>query len=202
VTTAGLIAPADFWVPFETFSYFVFRLETLQSYAGSGEDADLAAFAAGRPPSARSGKDPVERHAHGEPPCRESPTARARRGPAAYRLHAYELTCQYGPNAAAGEEIGIIPVALGEWPDDLPRSDFWLFDSSVLYAMHYEPDGIWLGAEPVTDPGRIVEACRWPDAALYQTLLTLRLRTARCACRTRRPRSAILVCSVSGNGGL
>ena len=67
----------------------------------------------------------------------------------------YELTWQYGPNAAAGEEIGIIPVALGEWPDDLPRSDFWLFDSSVLYAMHYEPDGTWLGAQPVTDPGRI-----------------------------------------------
>src|SRR5215471_5500169 len=49
VTTAELIAPADFWAPFETFSYSVFRLETLQSYAGSGEDEDLAAFAAGRP---------------------------------------------------------------------------------------------------------------------------------------------------------
>jgi hypothetical protein len=79
----------------------------------------------------------------------------------------YELTWQYGPNAAAGEEIGIIRVALGEWPDDLPRSDFWLFDSSALYAMHYEPDGTWLGAEPVTDSGRIVEACRWREAALY-----------------------------------
>jgi hypothetical protein len=167
VTTAGLIAPADFWAPFETFSYSVFRLETLQSYAGSGEDADLAAFAAGRPRP----QDP------GRIRWSDVLTANRRAGKVQQRVHVvaqpptaymrYELTWQYGPNAAAGEEIGIIPVALGEWPDDLPRSDFWLFDSSVLYAMHYEPDGTWLGAEPVTDPGRIVEACRWRDAALH-----------------------------------
>jgi len=61
-------------------------------------------------------------------------------------------------------------VAGDEWPDDLPQSDFWLFDSSVLYAMHYEPDGTWLGAEPVSDPDRIVAACRWRDAALYHAM--------------------------------
>jgi hypothetical protein len=38
----------------------------------------------------------------------------------------------------------------------------------VLYLMHYGPDGTWLGAEHVTDPARIVEACRWRDAALYR----------------------------------
>jgi len=170
VTTAGLIAPADFWAPFETFSYSVFRLETLQSYAGSGEDADLAAFAEGRPRP----QDP------GRIRWSDMLTANRRAEKVQQRVHVvaepptgyiqYELTWQYGPNAAAGEQIGIIPVALGEWPADLPRSDFWLFDSSVLYAMHYGPDGTWLGAEPVTDPGRIVEACRWRDAALYHAM--------------------------------
>ena len=170
MTTAGLIAPADFWAPFETFSYSVFRLETLQSYAGSGEDADLAAFAEGRPRP----QDP------GRIRWSDMLTANRRAEKVQQRVHVvaepptgyiqYELTWQYGPNAAAGEQIGIIPVALGEWPADLPRSDFWLFDSSVLYAMHYGPDGTWLGAEPVTDPGRIVEACRWRDAALYHAM--------------------------------
>ena len=36
--------------------------------------------------------------------------------------------------------------------------------------MHYERDGTWLGAEPVGEPDRIVEACRWRDAALYHAM--------------------------------
>ena len=157
MTTAGLIAPADFWAPFQTFSYSVFRLETLQSYAGSGEDADLAAFAAGGPRP----QDP------GRIRWSDMLTANHRAGKVQQRVHVvaeppiaymrYELTWQYGPNAAAGEEIGIIPVALGEWPDDLPRSDFWLFDSSVLYPMHYDAKGTLVSGEHVTDPARIVQ---------------------------------------------
>ena len=57
MTALVLIAPQDFWAPFETFSYSVFRLETLQSYAGSGEDEDLAAFAAGRPHPPNPGRN-------------------------------------------------------------------------------------------------------------------------------------------------
>jgi hypothetical protein len=57
VTAPALITPQDFWAPFETFSYSVFRLETLQSYAGSGEDEDLAAFAAGRPRPPNPGRN-------------------------------------------------------------------------------------------------------------------------------------------------
>jgi len=170
VTAPALIAPQDFWAPFETFSYSVFRLETLQSYAGSGENEDLAAFAAGRPRPSNPGRIRWS----------DMLAANHRAGKVQQRVHVvaepptpymqYELTWQYGPNAAVGEEIGIILVAGDEWPDDLPQSDFWLFDSSVLYAMHYEPDGTWLGAEPVSDPDRIVAACRWRDAALYHAM--------------------------------
>ncbi len=170
MTTVELIAPADFWTPFGTYSYSVFRLETLQSYGGSGEDEDLVAFATGRPRPQTQGRDQWT----------ELLTGAHRAGKRQQRVHVvreplsdyleYELTWQYGPNAAAGEEIGIIPVTGSEWPPDLPGYDFWLFDSSVLYMMIYEDDGTWAGAQPVTDPARIVQACRWRDAALYHAM--------------------------------
>jgi hypothetical protein len=79
-----------------------------------------------------------------------------------------ELTAGYEGNVAAGEDIHIVPVAPGhDWPNSLPHLDFWLFDSSKLYGMRYEPDGAWAGADRITDPERIVEACRARDAALH-----------------------------------
>jgi hypothetical protein len=78
-----------------------------------------------------------------------------------------ELTAGYEGNVAAGEDIRIIPVMDGTaGPADLPRQDFWLFDSSKLYVMHYGPDGLWVGAQRIHDPQAIVDACRARDAAL------------------------------------
>ena len=57
MTTATLIPPETFTVQFREFSYTAYRLETLQSYAGSGEDEDLAAFRAGLPEPASPAKD-------------------------------------------------------------------------------------------------------------------------------------------------
>jgi hypothetical protein len=54
------------------------------------------------------------------------------------------------------------------WPDDIPRTDFHLFDNSDLYDAHYTEDGTWLGVERVTDPARIVQACRWRAAAWHR----------------------------------
>jgi hypothetical protein len=168
VTTAGLIAPGDFWQPFRDFAYSVYRLETLQTYTGSGEDDVIEAFASGRPWPRSAAKDAWTGNI----------AANRRAGKIQQRVHIvaeplsqymrFELTWSYGPNVDAGEDIGIIPVRAGEWPSELPHEDYWLFDSSKLYVMRYEMDGTWLGAEPVDDPRRIVEACRWRDAALCQ----------------------------------
>jgi hypothetical protein len=83
-----------------------------------------------------------------------------------------ELTWGYGLNAAAGENIRIIPVHEGQpWPLDVPEStDYWLFDSAELYQPHYDSSGMWLGTEVVTHPARIVAACHWRDAALYHAV--------------------------------
>lgn len=136
---------------FETFSYSAFRLETLQRYAGTARDESwITHLRAAR----RWGKTHQRVHVIADPLTEAMQE---------------ELTDGYEGNVAAGEDIRILPVAGGfpdrEWPDDVPHADYWLFDSTRLYAMRYEPDGTWRGADLVTDPERVVYACRARDAA-------------------------------------
>lgn len=80
----------------------------------------------------------------------------------------FELTWSYRPNVEAGELIGIVAVLPGEpWPIELPqRTDFWLFDHSVLYGTRYDQDNAWRSTERVTDPAAIKAARHWREAAL------------------------------------
>ncbi len=143
--------PADFQAQFETFSYSAFRLETLQQYVGTGRDDQWIALLKA---SRRWGKTHQRVHVVVEPLS------------AAMQE---ELTAGYEGNVAAGEDIRIVSVAgPDEWPADLPGRDFWLFDSSKLYAMYYEPDGAWSGAARVHDPQVIIDACRIRDAAMHR----------------------------------
>lgn len=153
---------------FEQFRYSVFRLETLQNYGNSGEDPALEAFRAGRPhlvtPGKRNWTAMIRANAHAS---RTLQRVHVVTEPISDYLR-FELTWGYWPNVEAGEDIRIIPIGEGErWPMDLPHRDYWLFDSRELYDMHYDPDGTWLGTEPVTDPARIVEANAVRDAALF-----------------------------------
>jgi hypothetical protein len=81
----------------------------------------------------------------------------------------FECAWAYEHTTLAGEEVRIIPVAEGTWPD-LPRDDYWLFDSSLLVSMRYDDDGVYEAAELVDDPARIVEANHWRDQAIYQSI--------------------------------
>ena len=145
---------AELMAAFETFAYSAFRLETLQYYAGTGRDEQWEALVkAGRRFAAKT----FQRvHVIAEPltaPMQQ------------------ELTEGYGPNVAAGEDIGIIVVDEKDvWPDDVPRYDFWLFDGDLLYEMDYGPGGAWTGARHVRDPQRILDACRAREAALYRAM--------------------------------
>ncbi len=163
----GVVALRD---RFANFRYSLFRLEALQVYGGSGEEDSLAAFQAGEPiplsPALRKWTQMLRQ--------------RVRSGCAVQRVHIvtspltdymrFELA-SYAPNVEAGEDVRIIPVLSdGPWPEDVPRDDFWLIDSSELWSQHYDPDGTWLGVELVIDTGQIVKACRARDAALRQSL--------------------------------
>lgn len=155
---------------FRIFRYSAFRLETLQVYAGGGEDQAQAAFHRGDLvplPSPRQDQWMAMLREH------------VKAGRTQQRVHvvtepvsdylAFELTWQYGPHATAGEDIRIIPVT-DAWPVDVPRKDFWLFDSQHLFDLVYDGAGNWLGVEHITDLAEIVYACFVRDAALHQAM--------------------------------
>lgn len=170
---AELLPPGapEFSERFRGFRYTCYRLETLPVYRSSGEDAALAAFLAGRPWPASPG------HEQWQAMVRANIAA----GRRMQRVHVVsepltdylrlELTWGYAVNADAGEDIGVIPVREGEgWPVDVPRQDYWLFDSQELWLMAYDSQGTWLGQRLVTDPQTVLAACFWRDAALHQAV--------------------------------
>jgi hypothetical protein len=137
----------------------LFRLETMQEYSGSSEDA---AFAEWR----RTGVVPLTDELRWW--C-ERVRRRVADGCRVQRVHVvteplteymrFELA-SYAPNVAAGEDVRILAVPQGTaWPHDVPQQeDFWLIDSRQLWSMRYAPNGHWLGVQPSTDPQQIVRA--------------------------------------------
>lgn len=150
--------------------YSLFRLETLQNYSGTSEDAAFTEWQ-------RSGSIPLTDDLHQW--C-ERVRGQVSTGCRIQRVHVvtepltpylrFELA-SYAPNVEAGEDVRIIPVPQGDaWPADVPQQvDFWLIDSRQLWSMRYASDGHWLGAEPITNAAQIVEACATRDAALAQS---------------------------------
>jgi len=157
----------EFSAWFRRFRRSCFRLETLQCYLGSGEDDSIRAFLAGRSPQPHPGK-------------REWMTlvdAAVRDGRTMQRVHVvtepitdyirFEVTWSYAYSVAAGEDVRIIPVLDGEpWPLEIPTCDFWLFDDSELFDMHYDAEGTWTGIEHRGEPAAASVACQVRDAAL------------------------------------
>ena len=153
---------------FERAEVNIFRLETLQCYGNAGEDPARAAFETGKPHLITPAK-------------REWITLvrdRIAAGCTMQRVHVvkepiteylrFELTWSYQPNVAAGEDIQIVSVTPGcPWPGGLlERTDFWMFDYSVLYALRYDRDGSWIATEQVTEESAIQRARRWRETAL------------------------------------
>ncbi|MGW9210144.1 DUF6879 family protein [Embleya sp. NPDC055664] len=78
----------------------------------------------------------------------------------------FELGWGYPGNIAAGEDIRILDVA-EKVVSDLPGHDFWIFDDSRVYRMHYTDGGQFLGAAPQAHES--LERYRnYRDTALFQ----------------------------------
>ena len=178
------VTSAEFGRLFTSFRHTAYRLETLQQYDVSYEEEPYAAFLAGRPQPADPSKDEwasMIRDATGA-------------GKVFQRVHVvdepltdylrYEIGWSYAPNAAAGEDIRILPAKPGN-ELALPDHDYWLFDSRDLWIMDYDQTGRFLSAELVTDAPAIVGHNYWRDAARHHaTPYTDYLRRAEPA---RRP---------------
>ncbi|WP_435113010.1 DUF6879 family protein [Nocardiopsis synnemataformans] len=82
----------------------------------------------------------------------------------------FESVWGYRSNVKAGEDVNILPVSGGSWPEGIPRSDYWLFDSEQLVRMNYAPDGTMLAPELVTEPEQVVRANAVRDRALHLSI--------------------------------
>jgi hypothetical protein len=81
----------------------------------------------------------------------------------------YELAA-YVPNVDAGEDVRVIAVPRGEWPESVPRHDFWLFDDDRLWLMDYDACGGFQMASRIHDRDAVAQHRQWRDAALAQSI--------------------------------
>ncbi len=148
---------------FDECRYSAFRLETLQVYdVGYEEEAFHRFLADGEvidTPSHRewgrivgSGRDFRRVHLVIEPLT---------------DYLRFECVWAYRTNVKAGEDVNILPISAGSWPEGIPRYDYWLFDSERLVRMNYAPDGTMLAPELVTEPAEVVQANAVRDRALH-----------------------------------
>lgn len=148
---------------FEECRYTAFRLETLQAYDVGYEKEAFHRFL--------NGEDPTTSASH------EEWTRIVGSGRRFRRVHVvvepltdylrFECARAYRSNVKAGEDVNILPVGEGSWPEGIPRFDYWLFDSHQLVRMNYAPDGTMLTPELVTDPEQIIQANVVRDQALH-----------------------------------
>ena len=148
------MTPEEFDAVFDTFQASAFRLETLQSYAISAEDAWLRAFREGLPRPERSIRTSawLRRVAVSTMAGKSWSRVRLVRHPLSEYLR-YEIL-GYIESAAVGEETRIVDLDLYPHLKDL-GPDFWHFDADepgeFAIAMLYDPDGNILHCERTTE---------------------------------------------------
>ena len=82
----------------------------------------------------------------------------------------FEILWPYADSVEAGEDVRLLAFTGNRWPSDLPKEDFWLFDSELVAVMRYDEEGRFLEAELVTDSGSILQYVRWRDIALETSI--------------------------------
>lgn len=155
---------------FVDFRFTAFRLETLQEYSVDDEKDSFQRFLS----DDRSRFSTYVHEWGGE--LRSGISAGRRYS----RVHVvteplsdyvrFECACGYRLSVTAGEEIRILPVREGDWPEGIPHLDYWLFDSHQLLRMDYTADGTLLPPVLVDDPEQIVAANHWRDRAMQTSI--------------------------------
>lgn len=158
---SNLLKVHDLYKWFDTASWSLFRLETLDFYEPdrqeyerwlAGEPLDMTGIAA----------------------WHQLLRAERERGLHRSRVHALRsplgpylrFECElYAGNVEAGEQISILDLAERPQPEGLIDEDFWLKDDAEVLLMHYGGGGSFLGGE-VMPPGTLPRYLRARDAAL------------------------------------
>jgi hypothetical protein len=147
---------------FLDFHSSAYRLQVHQTYSSDVEDAAVQRFLAGEPhgidltwftskleQQRLDGRSTTLVNVVVEPPND-------------YTRMSIAILLEY---VAAGQDTRIIPVAENKWPEDLPRYDYWLFDETDVWRMHYDEGMRWVGAE-LLDRSATPDHVRWRDHAL------------------------------------
>lgn len=163
VTRTRPLSEDEFDQFFEECRYTAFRLETLQVYdVGYEEEAFRRFLADGEVFTTDSQREWARlvsggRHFHRVHVVTEPLTDYMR----------FECVWAYRASVEAGEDVRVLPVGKGSWPEGIPRYDFWLFDSEHLVRMNYAPDHTMRTPELVLEPDEIVRANTVRDRALH-----------------------------------
>ncbi|MGI5126549.1 DUF6879 family protein [Pseudonocardia sp. CA-107938] len=149
---------------FTSFTKSAFRLEGQQIYDSESEREDFAKFLAGEPidPSFFEWARPkiTAQIAAG----RHQTTVRVVVEPQTDYTR-FEMAT-YPEFVAMGEDIRVISVQAGEWPEGVPRHDYWLFDDRDVWRMHYREDCTFAGAELLEGEDVIAQHLQWRDTAI------------------------------------
>ncbi|MEU3018997.1 DUF6879 family protein [Nocardiopsis sp. NPDC007018] len=72
-------------------------------------------------------------------------------------------------NEEAGEDIRWLPR---HHPavEQLPRRDFWLFDSRWVCVLHFDEDDVPHAYEVIDDPATVAQHCQWRDIAWHYAI--------------------------------
>lgn len=161
--------PGPEWAALFTpgFTRSAFRLEARQHYTMADEQEPFSRFCAGLDPQLDLSWWTALASAHaaaGHTMSRvrvivEPPTDYTR-----FELYAYPTMI------AAGDDIRIVSVQPGTWPEGIPQHDFWLFDDRDLWLLNYDTEGTLLSAEQAEDPDVISRHLQWRDSALAQAI--------------------------------
>jgi hypothetical protein len=153
----------DFAGLFDLFEHRAFRLEARDDYAAAYEEDAIRRFLAGEPLDPSFIAPWLDRVAAATAAGRRIERVHVVTEPLSDYLR-YEME-GYGFTTGAGEGVWILtrPMARAL---ELPQQDFWLLDDAKVVFMHYDQQGVFLGAELVEEPDSVARYCRWRDVAL------------------------------------
>jgi hypothetical protein len=153
----------EFAALFQTFEHTAFRLETRDQYNSPREAESFQKFRRGEPDASyhQGWLDMVRSAtAAGRLFSRVRVVSLPLTDYSRFSLWVAGYTCE------AGDDIRYLTREQADGAE-LPRHDFWLFDSRKLVMMHFGEDDRFVSAELIDDPAQVVQHNYWRDAARH-----------------------------------
>lgn len=174
MSSRRLLTEEEFGQALRSFEHTAFRLELQDAYTEPCEAELFSAFVAGDPFPAtnvpqlrdwyanvaarvREGKRVERVRVQQEPPTAYQ---RFERWLDQWNLRSGEIMRYLTRERANG--VGLLPAA-GD-------CDWWLLDSGRLITMRFDCEGHRIENELVTEPGIVLQACKWRDLAVHHSV--------------------------------